>query len=101
MDKTSFTLNQTTHPSPFAPFCQRGVLEGCDSIINVQHPEATVMFAPFKDMAVPDVDVEAKEEMRQRALDVIEKSVIPAFVKLRIFVENVSFILVDALDRYC
>ena len=49
------------------------------------------MFAPFKDMAVPDIEDEAKEEMRQRALDVIEKSVIPAFVKLRIFVENVSW----------
>ena len=64
-------------------------MEACDVIINAHVKESTPMYAPFQCM--PDcIDDEKQVAYRERALSVIDDSIIPAFVKLRIFVENVS-----------
>ena len=69
---------------------QKGVLEQCDKLVNVSHPEHTTLWDPFK--SFPDtVSEEDREKFKEQALEIIEKSVMPAFTKLRIFIENVSY----------
>ena len=77
---------------------QRGVLEGCDVVINVKSPEDSVMYEPLKSM--PDcIEDDVKAKLREQALEIIKTSIIPAFTKLRIFVENVSCIVIHFAAR--
>lgn len=65
----------------------KGVLEECDKLQNVKHPEQTSLFKPLS--SFPDsVDEENRTQLKETATQLIENEIIPAFMKMRIFIEN-------------